>query len=80
MNLSKLRNGPEGMSGQHPGWAKYFLVGVGILSIIIGLFVLVSPALGTVLAGIIIAVGLLITEIQMIAVGAAGRKMMPNSS
>ena len=70
----------EGMSGRHSGWAKYFLVGVGILSIIVGAIVLASPMLGAVLAGIIIAVGLLITGIQMIAVGAAGRKMMPDPS
>ena len=70
----------EGMSGKHSGWAKYFLVGVGILSIIIGTIVLASPLLGAVFAGIIIAIGLLITGIQMIAVGTSGRKMMPDSS
>jgi hypothetical protein len=30
--------------------------------------------------GIIIAIGLLITGIQMIVVGVAGRKMLPDSS
>jgi len=70
----------EGLSGKHSGWAKFFLVGVGILSIIIGIMVLVSPLFGAVLAGYIIAIGLLITGIQMIAVGAASKKMMPDSS
>lgn len=70
----------EGMTGKHSGWARAFLVGVGILSIIIAIMVLGSPLFGAVLAGTIIAIGLLITGIQMIAVGAAGRKMMPDSS
>ena len=70
----------DGVSGKHNGWAKYFLIGVGILSIIIGAIVLSSPLLGAVFAGIIIAIGLLITGIQMIAVGASGRRMMSNST
>lgn len=70
----------EGISGKHSGWAKFFLIGVGILSIIIGAVVLVSPLFGAVFIGIIIAIGLLITGIQMIAVGIAGRKMLPDSS
>ena len=70
----------EGISGKHSGWAKFFLIGVGTLSIIIGAVVLVSPLFGAVFIGTIIAVGLLITGIQMIAVGVAGRKMLPDSS
>jgi uncharacterized membrane protein HdeD (DUF308 family) len=70
----------EGISGKHSGWAKFFLIGVGILSIIIGAVVLVSPLFGAVFIGIIIAVGLLITGIQMIAVGVGGRKMLADSS
>ena len=70
----------EGISGKHTGWAKFFLIGVGALSIIIGAIVLASPLLGAVFIGIIIAIGLLITGIQMIAVGVAGRKMLPDSS
>ena len=70
----------DGVSGKHSGWAKYFLIAVGVLSIIIGAIVLASPLLGAVFAGLIIGIGLLITGIQMIAVGASGRKMMPDSS
>jgi uncharacterized membrane protein HdeD (DUF308 family) len=70
----------EGISGKHSGWAKFFLIGVGVLSIIIGAVVLASPLFGAVFIGIIIAVGLLITGIQMIAVGVAGRKILPDSS
>jgi uncharacterized membrane protein HdeD (DUF308 family) len=70
----------EGISGKHSGWAKFFLIGVGILSIIIGSVVLASPLFGAVFVGLVIAVGLLITGIQMIAVGAAGRSIKPDSS
>ncbi|CAN5613878.1 hypothetical protein BH18THE1_BH18THE1_14060 [soil metagenome] len=69
----------EGISGKHSGWAKFFLIGVGILSIIIGTVVLASPLFGVVFVGLIIAIGLLITGIQMIAVGAAGRSIIPDS-
>ena len=70
----------EGISGKHSGWAKFFLIGVGVLSIIIGAIVLASPLFGVVFIGIIIAIGLLITGIQMIAVGVAGKKMLSDSS
>jgi uncharacterized membrane protein HdeD (DUF308 family) len=70
----------EGISGKQYGWAKFFLIGVGVLSIIIGAVVLASPLFGAVFIGIIIAIGLLITGIQMIAVGVAGRKILPDSS
>ena len=69
----------EGISGKHSGWAKFFLIGVGLLSIVIGTVVLASPLFGAVFVGLIIAIGLLITGIQMIAVGAAGRSIMPDS-
>ena len=69
----------EGISGRHSGWAKFFLIAVGILSIVIGTFVLASPIFGAVFVGLIIAIGLLITGIQMIAVGAAGKSIIPDS-
>ena len=69
----------EGISGKHSGWAKLFLIGVGILSIVICTVVLASPLFGVVFVGLIITIGLLITGIQMIAVGAAGRSIIPDS-
>ena len=69
----------EGISGKHSGWAKLFLIGVGILSIVICTVVLASPLFGAVFVGLIIAIGLLITGIQMSAVGAAGRSIIPDS-
>ena len=65
----------EGMSAQHRGWSKAFLIGVGILAIIISIAVLVSPMFGAALAGVIIAFGLLITGIQMVASGVAGQRL-----
>ena len=70
----------EGISGKHSGWAKLFLIGVGILSIVICTVVLASPLFGVVFVGLIITIGLLITGIQMIAVGAAGRSIIPDST
>ena len=68
----------EGISGKHSGWAKLFLIGVRILSIVICTVVLASPLFGVVFVGLIITIGLLITGIQMIAVGAAGRSIIPD--
>jgi uncharacterized membrane protein HdeD (DUF308 family) len=65
----------EGMSAQHSGWSKAFLIGVGILAIIIAIAVLASPMFGAALAGVIIAIGLLITGIQMVATGVAGKRL-----
>jgi uncharacterized membrane protein HdeD (DUF308 family) len=71
----------EGFSDRHSGASKAFLFGVGVLAIAISIAVLVSPFFGAVLAGIIIAVGLLITGIQMVVAGIRGRKVsVPSSS
>ena len=84
MGIALLFNGcariAEGVSGKHSGWVRAFLIGVGILSIIIAGMVLASPMFGAVLAGFVIALGLLITGIQMIAVGAAGHKIVSSPS
>lgn len=68
----------QAFSGRESGWKKAFLIGVGALLIILGIMVLVSPVFGAQFAGFVIAIGLLIAGIQMIAVGATGRKMMPD--
>lgn len=70
----------QAFSGKESGWKKAFLIGVGALLIILGIMVLVSPVFGAQFAGFVIAIGLLIAGIQMIAVGATGRKMIPDSS
>ncbi|HYX72292.1 MAG TPA: DUF308 domain-containing protein [Nitrososphaera sp.] len=66
----------EGFSGKHhSGISRAFLIGVGILAIVLSVAVLVSPFFGARLAGTIIAIGLLITGIQMIYAGIQGRRM-----
>jgi len=63
----------QGFAGKESGWKRGFLIGVGVLLIIIGIMVLVSPVFGAQLAGIVIATGLLIAGIEMIVSGATGR-------
>src|SRR6186713_3527065 len=70
----------QAFSGRDSGWKKAFLLGVGALLIIIGITTLVSPVFGAQFAGFVIAIGLLIAGIQMIAAGATGRKIMLDSS
>jgi uncharacterized membrane protein HdeD (DUF308 family) len=70
----------QAFSGRESGWKKAFLIGVGALLIIIGITTLVSPVFGAQFAGFVIAIGLLIAGIQMIAAGATGRKIMLDSS
>lgn len=70
----------QAFSGRESGWKKAFLIGVGALLIILGIMVLVSPVFGAQFAGFVIAIGLLIAGIQMIAVGATGRKLTSDSS
>lgn len=70
----------QAFSGRESGWKKAFLIGVGALLIVLGIMVLVSPVFGAQFAGFVIAIGLLIAGIQMIAVGATGRKMIPDST
>ena len=36
----------EGISGKHSGWAKFILIGVGALSILIGAIVFASHRFG----------------------------------
>lgn len=64
----------EGFSGKHSGVSRAFLIGVGILAVVISIAVLASPFFGAILAGTIIAIGLLITGIQMIVAGIQGRR------
>ena len=70
----------QAFSGRESGWKKAFLIGVGTLLIIIGITTLVSPIFGAQFAGFVVAIGLLIAGIQMIAAGATGRKIMLDSS
>jgi uncharacterized membrane protein HdeD (DUF308 family) len=64
----------EGFSGKHSGASRAFLIGVGIMAVVLSAAVLLSPFFGATLAGIIIGIGLLITGIQMIFTGIQGRR------
>lgn len=55
------------------GWVRGFSIGVGVLAIIFGALMIVSPFFGAVLAGLVISIILLIIGIQLIAAGIAGR-------
>ncbi len=65
----------DGFTGTRSGGSRAFLIGVGILAVILSIAVLVSPLFGAVLAGIIIGVGLLITGIQMVVAGVQGTRL-----
>lgn len=56
------------------GWVRGFHIGVGVLAVIFGGMVIVSPFFGAVLAGLIMGIILIIIGIQMIAAGVGGRE------
>ena len=62
------------------GWIRGFLIGVGVLNVIISSLVLASPLFGAVLAGIMIGLSLLIVGIEMIAAGVSGRQQQSISA
>jgi uncharacterized membrane protein HdeD (DUF308 family) len=64
----------EGLSRRHRGFSRGFHVGVGILAIGIAIAILVLPSFGAALAGIIIAIGLLVIGIQMVITGIRAHK------
>ena len=65
----------EGISGEHSGWSKTFLIAVGLLAVILSFAVMASPAFGAALAGVIIAIALLIIGIQIVADWYLGTKI-----
>ena len=56
------------------GWVRGFYIGVGVLAVIFGGMIIVSPFFGAVLAGFIMGIILLIIGIEMIAAGIGGRE------
>ena len=64
----------HGIKDRHSrSWTKQFGIGVGILSIIIGIAVMVYPGIGLAVAGMLIGISLLVTSIQIISAGITGR-------
>ena len=70
----------QGFTGKHSGMVRGFLIGVGIMAVVLSVAVLASPLFGVRLAGIIIGIGLLITGIQMVFAGVKGRHMQGYSN
>jgi uncharacterized membrane protein HdeD (DUF308 family) len=66
----------EGLSRRHRGFSRGFHLGVGILAVVIGIAILVSPSFGEALAGFIIAIGLLVIGIQMVITGIRSHKQL----
>ena len=56
------------------GWVRGFHIGVGVLAVVFGGMVIVSPFFGAVLAGFIMGIILIIIGIQMISAGVGGRE------
>jgi uncharacterized membrane protein HdeD (DUF308 family) len=54
---------------------RFFSIGTGILSIVIAIAIIVSPAFGFKFVGFLIGIAILITGIQIIVAGLRGRKM-----
>jgi uncharacterized membrane protein HdeD (DUF308 family) len=69
--ISRIIHGIKDKQGK--GWTKMFGIGVGILSVIVGIAVMVYPGIGLSFAGILIGIALLITSIQIISAGVTGR-------
>ena len=62
-------------SSQSPGWARGFSIGAGALAIAISFLVMASPFAGAVFVSIFLGIALLIIGIEIIVVGATGRRM-----
>jgi uncharacterized membrane protein HdeD (DUF308 family) len=54
-------------------WYKVLTLGIGVLSIILAVIIIVSPALGIFFLALVLSVALLINGIEMIILGITGR-------
>lgn len=71
----------EGFAHHASAGLRALRIGTGILAIVLSILVMVSPAFGAGFAGIIIAIGLLITGIYVIAAGIEGKRLkLPSPS
>ena len=65
----------EGFAHKVSGGLRALSIGSGILAIVLSILVMVSPAFGAAFAGVIIAIGLLIIGMYMIAAGIEGTRL-----
>jgi len=61
-------------------WSRAFLIGVGILSIVVSFLVITEPFLGLFLLILLLAVNLLIIGIESIVLGVSGNRNLSTSS
>jgi uncharacterized membrane protein HdeD (DUF308 family) len=60
---------------ESPGWARGFSIGAGALAIALSFLILASPYAGAMFVSLYLGIALLIIGIEIITVGATGRKM-----
>jgi uncharacterized membrane protein HdeD (DUF308 family) len=56
-------------------WYKVLTIGIGVLSIILAVIIIVSPALGIFFLSLVLSVALLINGVEMIILGITGRRL-----
>jgi uncharacterized membrane protein HdeD (DUF308 family) len=56
-------------------WYKVLTIGIGVLSIILAVIIIVSPALGIFFLALVLSVALLINGAEMIILGITGRRL-----
>ena len=65
---------------ESPGWARGFSIGAGALAIALSFLVMASPYAGAVFVSVFLGIALLIIGIEIIVVGATGRRMQLTSA
>jgi uncharacterized membrane protein HdeD (DUF308 family) len=65
---------------ESPGWARGFTIGAGALAIALSFLVMASPHAGAVFVSVFLGIALLIIGIEIIVVGATGRRMQMTSA
>lgn len=70
--ISRIVHGVKDKTGAK--WSKGFSVGVGVLSIVLAIIVIVFPGIGLIFAGILIGIALLVTSLQILSAGISGQQ------
>jgi uncharacterized membrane protein HdeD (DUF308 family) len=65
---------------ENPDWARGFSIGAGALAIALSFLVMASPYAGAVFVSVFLGIALLIIGIEIIVVGATGRRMQLTSA
>ncbi len=70
--ISRIVHGVRDKHGAK--WSKSFMIGTGVLSIILAIIVIAIPAIGLIFAGILIGIALLVTSLQILSAGITGQQ------